>query len=362
MTAAHSKIGMKQRVFMKFILATVAVVTAFLETSAHAQSIDSEWQSSLYSGSSRLILFSIIKEKPEGSLGFAHELLRRNGLNAEAQSGVQLIQSRTSVSPVLEWDSNINGGTPGDSFFLGNFEFAVDESSRAVAGVLAGLSSSATAHYSLGSGHTLDFGLRASFRHSPKYDLSKTSGQAHACGSYFLDNWAWLETCGRLQYTENDLGSVTDRVAEISGIKIFSSDLGGHEARAGLDVQFREDYAKSLLRLNLTTVRSGVGALALGFNVGEEIKGSNTLLYGATAKLSRPILGERGSVALSWSRLGGSEFFGVAREDDLISLNLTRNISASFSGTIGFTRRVSSIELYDEESFSIGISYGGWTF
>lgn len=342
---------------MKFILASVVMATIFFGATAHAQSVESEWQSSLYSGSSRLTLFSIIKEKPEGSLGFAQELLRRNGLNAEAQSGFQLISFSTSVSPVLEWDGNINGGTPGESFFLGNFEFTVDEDGRAVAGVLAGLSGGATAHYSLGLGHTLDFGLRASYRYSPKYDLSKTTSQAHACGSYFLDNWAWLETCGRLQYSENDLSSVTDRIAEIGGIKIFSSGLGSHEARAGLDVQFREDYAKSLLRLNLTTIRSGIGAVGLGLSVGGKIEGRNTLLYSATARLSRPILGQRGSLAFAWSRLGGSEFFGDAREDDLVSLHLTRTISEKFSGTIGFTRRDSSIGLYDEQSFFIGLNY-----
>ncbi|MFN3661394.1 hypothetical protein [Yoonia sp.] len=184
------------------------MATAFFGAVAHAQSVDTEWQSALYSGSSRLTLFSILKEKPDGSLAFAQELLRRNGLDAEAQRSIQQISFGTSVSPVLEWDTNINGGTSGDSFFLGNFEFIVDEGSRALAGVMVGLSSSATTAYSLGSGHTLDLGLRASYRYSPEYELSKSSRQAHACGTYFLDSWAWLETCGRLQYTQNAAGSV----------------------------------------------------------------------------------------------------------------------------------------------------------
>lgn len=346
---------------MRLAVAVSLTLALLAAGPSRAQSLGSEWAAALHARSDRLLLYTILKERPAGALPVARRLLHRTGL-AHTGSGVRRLSFGARVAPILEWDDNINGGTPGSAFQLGPFEFTVDEESRAKSGLVVGASFGASADFALGHQNLLKLGASAAYRYAPAHEMAKSHIAGSACGSFYQGSWTWIETCAFASVQETELSRVHDRTLSLAGVKVFSSPIGSHEARAAVLYSFRDDYEKPTLDLDLVTAHPGLGAISLGLDLSRRIAGENTTIWGASLALARPILGESGSVAVSYHRQGGALFFGDPREDDVYRLSVTRKVSDRLSASLGVTDRRSTIDLYDQTSVFFGLSFDGWRF
>jgi hypothetical protein len=322
---------------------------------------DTRLPAALDSGSARLALYVLAQEQVPGSAPYIDRLLRDMGFAHPAGAGPQRLSRGVTVAPILEWDDNVNGGTPGGAFSIGGLEFTVDEASRAKAGVMLGASLGLGASYSVGRGNVLRFSVNGAVRHAPRHDATKTNLGASVCGSFDMGDWTWWDACLSATSARTELSSQSEQSVSLSRTKLFSSGFGAHESRVGIRYVLGEDYVKPAVTLGLITAAE-FGAVSLSAEVSREVEGRNTTLFGANAALTRPFLGASTTVQAGYRRTGGSAFFGEARTDDIYSLGLSRDIGRGVSATLSVSRTASTVDLFDQTSVYVGFDIGRLRF
>jgi hypothetical protein len=315
----------------------------------------------LDSGSARLTLYVLAQERRPGSDPFIDRLLRDLGAAHPRGAGPQRLSRGARVAPILEWDDNVNGGTPGGVFTIGGLDFTVDEASQARAGLMLGASLGLGASYSIGRGMVLRFAVNGTLRHAPREDATKSSLGASVCGSLPGGEWTWWDACLSASAARTELSRQSERAVSVARTVVFPSGIGVHEARIGARYVLGEDFRKPVLTLGLVTA-ADFGAVVVSAELSPEVEGRNTTLFGARAALTRPVLGASTTVEAGYRRTGGSAFFGDERSDDIWSLGVTRDIGRGVSATLSVSRTLSTVDLYDQTSVYVGVDVAGWRF
>jgi hypothetical protein len=306
-------------------------------------------------------LFVLAQDQLPGSDQITARLLRDLGLAHVSGGGPQRMSRTATIAPILEWDDNVNGGTPGGVFSIGGLDFTVDEASKARAGLMLGASLGLGASYSIGRGTVLRFSLNGSVRHAPRDDATKSSMGASVCGSVPEGEWTWWEGCLSASSVRTELSSHFERAVSATRIAVFPSEIGAHEARIGVRYVLGEDFRKPVVSLGLVTAAE-FGAVALLAELSPEVEGQNTTLFRARAALTRSVLGASTTVEAGYRRTGGLVFFGDERSDDIWSLGVTRDIGRGVLATLSVSRTMSTVDLYDQTSVYVGIDVAGWRF
>ena len=323
-----------------------------------------EWRGAILSGSQRLMLFSLLKTRPVGSLSTQKKIADRLGLFHRPGDGLVAGTPRLTLGPILEYDENVNGGVPGDTIQIDQFTLDVTDASRAKAAFVLGAHAGAGVSVAYDEGSTLDLRFSAALRHAPAVDVTRTAVRMSACANQYLSHWNWLVLCGGYKYDDaRDTDETQEgRFGSVGMRRIFASPLGSHEATATLTKDVRSDYDKLSLSGSVTSAITGVGALSLSATLGEKVEGENTVTRGLSASLTRPFFGRTGRVSLGYYETGGENFFGIEREDRIFSLSVGRQVSKRLWLGLGMRRLDSTADVYDENEMTVDVSFTGWSF
>lgn len=318
-----------------------------------------EWENALNEGSPRLLLFTLIKEEPQGADGLVQQLLRNTGMIHEADTA-QLISSSTYAQPLLSYDYNINGGIPSDTIQLGPFEFIIDEESRAKSGFLLGGKVGHGRKYSLDLGQTLSVGLSGSFEYSFEHKISKTVGTAFGCYEKYLQNWSFMDLClsaNMVNREETSDGVVSPSMA-LS--KYFTTDLGSHEVKASFGGILTQNYSKPYLNISGTTIFPDFGAVSISLYASQPAEGYNTRRWGAGIGLGRSVFGKYTKLRANYFVEDGSSIFGSDRDDEIVSIGLERQLNDYAKIRLTAQTRSSTISAYSAEEFNVGFELRPW--
>lgn len=322
-----------------------------------------DWRAARLSGSDRLLLFSLLRDKPRGYREAALTVARRQALTKDPGERAYIAERRASAFPVLSWDDNINGGLPGDGIVLGGVRFVPTEDA-ARAGVVLGLGGSGRLAWAVGDGVRVALQAAATHVHAPEEDLSRSTAGASACATRTTTGFAFVEGCLRLAAVDRDLSSTVSRRVELRGGRVFASALGDHELSLGIFRDDRDGVPQDGVTATLLTARGGLGALGASLSLGERVEGRGAVdLYGALWVTREAAGGAPMRVSLSYARERGARLLGsVAREDRTVTASLSRPIADGLSATVGLTRRDSTIDGFGGTSLSLGLSFDGWSW
>jgi len=319
-----------------------------------------EWEYALNQGSTRLLLFTLIKEEPRGADARVQQLLRNTGMIHKADTA-QPISSTTYAQPLLSYDYNINGGIPSDTIQLGPFEFLIDEDSRAKSGFLLGGKVGHARKYSLDFGQTLSMGLSGSFEYSFKHEISKAVGSVFGCYEKYLKNWTFIDLCLSANVVNRE--KAKDRVISpsISLSKYFSTDLGSHEIKASFGGILHQDYSKPYLNISGTTVFPDFGAVSISLYASRPAEGFNTRKWGAGIGLGKSIFGKYSKLSANYFVEDGSSIFGSGRDDKVFSIEVERQLNKRAKIHLTAQTRSSTISAYSGEEFNVRFELQPWT-
>lgn len=313
-------------------------------------------QASFFSVSPRLVFYTLVQDRPPGSDRAVLQLMQGLGfLHAEGK-GPQLAWNLTSVQPVLSYDPNINGGLAGEEFKIGQFVFQIDPESQAVAGPVVGAALSKSVGWSVGTGQTLSVAGNVQFVYSPEYDISRTNVNGQSCLRSYIETWQFLDVCGGAFYESEDLGETNGTFINANYAKLFSTRSGTNLANLLITREFQKTYDKTSASIGLESYFTGRGVVTLRAAVGQEIEGENTLLYGGYVSYGQLVLGIGANVGLSYEREGGDTFFGTDREDDVITLSITSQITQTISATLSVENRQSTVDLFDGNTINLDLN------
>ncbi|SDF11817.1 hypothetical protein [Limimaricola pyoseonensis] len=339
----------------------IAALAAAAPSALAADALKHRWESAMVSGSNRLAVYSVLQARPRGSEKFVGSFMRSDGLLHKKGQGAQRIRGFVAAKPLVEHDRNINSGIPAESITLGGLEFIIDENDRAKEGFLLGGQLIAGADYSVAKGHVLSFGGQLAYQYSFEHDLDKKYAGANNCLASHVSQWNWIDSC--LGVRVLDQGSkLEEAYASLGYSQMFSSSFAEHEIKLEAQQAFREDYDKLTAGVALISAIEEVGALGLSFRLGEEIEGEHTTLADGSVSLTRPAFDRLTTVGLSHRYMAGGQFFGEDREDHVTTLSLSTELTDLFSVSLDYEYTASTADLYDDESFSIGLIFPSFKF
>lgn len=315
-----------------------------------------DFQDTFFSVSPRLLFYTLVETRPPGTDRTLAVLMQGLGFLHKQGQGPQPAWNFTSVQPVLRYEPNINGGLPGDQIEIGSLIFQIDEDSQAVSGPVVGAELGKSIGWSVGTGQTLSVSGTVELVYSPDYKITQTNANLQTCLRSYLEQWRFLDICGGAIYEQEDLGEANTQYLSANYAKAFSSGAGTHLANIFVLQEFQDRYEKASLSLGLESYLNDFGVVTGRVAWGQKIEGENTLLYGAYVNYGRPVLGVGTNIGLSWEREGGDVLFGSDRSDDVITLDLTAQISPTLSATLSIENRQSSIDLFDGTAISLDLN------
>jgi hypothetical protein len=125
------------------------VCLALCAMPVQAQPYAHHWQAAMEAPSPRLRLFALMAERPQGAGQAVAALQKGQGFAHLAGQGPQIVASGVSLGPVLRYDNNINGGTPGDTILIGGLPFTISPDARAISGMVFGAEAGGSLRLSL---------------------------------------------------------------------------------------------------------------------------------------------------------------------------------------------------------------------
>lgn len=319
-----------------------------------------EWEHAANTGSERLLLYTLVKEQPAGSLPAIVKLSKANGM-VNRDEGLQLLSRKNFARPEIKYEHNINGGIPADEILLGGLKFRIDEDARAKEGVMVGGLFGHRRLYSLSSLGTLSVGASLGYNYSPDHDIGHFSANIDGCYARHLGRWKYVDLCLAINQQKKPGQSNHVASTRISGSKYLSSALGSHEVKVTLGSVFHQSYSKAYVRLENTTVIPDFGTASISFLLGQPTEGRHSQRWAANVKLGRPILGKRTTLSARYSQEGGSTIFGVDRKDDVFEFGLERTLGKNVSIQLSSEHRSSTISAYDGQQFGFQINLRPWT-
>lgn len=336
------------------------VCLALCAMPVQAQPYAHHWQAAMEAPSPRLRLFALMAERPQGAGQAVAALQKGQGFAHLAGQGPQIVASGVSLGPVLRYDNNINGGTPGDTILIGGLPFTISPDARAISGMVFGAEAGGSLRLSLSPRTTLDAKLAASFAEGQGAQVKTQS--AALCLGQFLGRADWLDLCVQRQISDRALSNSDQTTASIALTQQFATKFALSEAQIKLRQTITEDYDKLSLDLGLTTARATWGVLDTRAEFGQYIAGEHTRLFGATLSLSRPILGADTTLFASYGREGGADFFGAPRWDHVVGFGVTRPITNVLGLTLSLQDRRSTLANYEGVTLGIDFTFRDLTF
>jgi hypothetical protein len=314
------------------------------------------WQASQLSGSSWLLLYSILNERPRGYENATSGLARDLALVDEPG----LVGTKFHVAPALEWDGNINGGIPGSTISLGPYRFVVDEDSRARSGIVIGGDVRHEVSWSLGSGTLAELDAGLSYRFSPEYDLDRTSGRIGGCISHVYEAWRKIGACVSVGGTERELSTSVTRRVSVNHLFVGSTAIGDFELGTELFGEDREGIVQAGVALNVLTATDEWGAFGARLTLGEHVEGRSASTASLNVWSTQRIKSQPTSFSLGYHHVEGSRLFDMDRDDDVMTATISRRLTDQISASVRWTNRRSTIDVYDEESVTLGVNIKGW--
>lgn len=323
---------------------------------AQSQAYPDDLQAVLAGGSARLQLFALQTVRPDGAGNYVGLLQRHLGLDHQPSIGPRYLSHSLTVSPVLEQDANVNGGTQGTHILLGSFQFKISDDSRAKSGLVAGLAPAANLRLSLAPGRTVEASASASIARALDYDLTRRSFGLRLCAAQYLGRADWLDICAGRRGSDRALSSSAETHASIGFARQYASRYGFHEATVRMERVDNGTFAKTSLDFGVTHASARLGVVDWRIELGQRIPDQHTRLGGVSLSLTRPILGAQSTVFLSGTQEGGANFFGLDRIDQSFRAGISRPITPRASVTLSVEDRRSTLENYTGTSFGFSVN------
>ncbi|MCK0169134.1 hypothetical protein MWU52_16385 [Jannaschia sp. S6380] len=314
---------------------------------------EAAWEAAVLSGSDRLFLYSLLRDRPAGYRPEALRLVRRLALSKKGGRPAFVAQRSFDLTPALDWDENVNGGTAADTLTLSGLRFTVDDGSRARAGFVAGIDAGAGIAFAVASRVRLSFDAHLSLRHAPELDLNDARGGLRACAERGNLDWSAWRGCVGVSGRERALSSSAVRSAEIERIGLFSSGLGDHEWRAGIWWNTDGETVRRGVQGTFLTANDRVGLVSLTATAGSDV-------LGGTAALSRRVAGAPTRFSVGHLRQTGTPLLGERRKDRVLTAGVTRPVGKHFRTGLRWTRRRSTIEGFDSSGLRLDVGFRGW--
>ena len=271
--------------------------------------------------------------------------------------------NKVEFAPSLRYSSNINGGNSSEPLVLGQSTLVASPDTLRTSGIVAGGAIGTSGRYITGMGRYVDYSLKASYEHSPKYNYGVLKFAVRGCSMNSLGVLFYFDICGQSHGTDKALSNSTISSISASFSHIFNSSVQAfNEAGLSFTKHYSEEYVQNQFGLKRATIYES--GLATNFNIrfGEPVANNLAVRFYGSVELNKRFLGRPLSVTLGYIEADGGVLLGFERHDRTQFLTLRYPIMGDVSLELGYTKTNSSISYFDARSPSIGLNFNKLRF
>jgi len=287
-------------------------------------------------------------------------LLKREGFAAGIGLPNPVDRSTTQafISPLLDYNSNINGGNPNRPLVLGGLTFIGDEANLRREGAVAGAAAGVNGRTAYGNDNYLDYAVSASYAYSPQHSLGIARGSANICSRNFIVNQWYIDACGDTTRLVRDLIAETNSGLSLSTAKLFGTGNGAfHSASFGIRRYYAEEYQQNQIQLGWNTVRNRGAYTGFNFSFGEAVPNHLAQRRSVSATLGTTVFDRALSATASYSYADGGKILGFERDEITRSITINYAITNSLSVNVGFREVDSSIDYFSEREPIVSLQF-----
>jgi hypothetical protein len=293
-----------------------------------------------------------------GDAALLDTLLKREGYVAGLGLPTDLPRKRMEffAGPLLEHNSNINGGNPDRPLVLGSIVLNGDPKLVRKAGIVAGFGGGVNGRHTYGEGRYLDYGLRVSYVHSPEYDIGIARVSANVCSRNHIRNHWYVDACGASSRLVRDLAAETTSGLTIGATKLFTTNRTAfHSASVGIRRHFEESYRHEQILFGLATTRTNGIYTAINFALGESVDNQFVLRRSIQATVGTSLFSKPLSATFGYSFSDGGVLLGFEREDTAKNLSISYAVTPKILVAVGYKRTKSTIDYFSENEPNVSI-------
>jgi len=287
-------------------------------------------------------------------------LFKREGFTAGIGLPHQVPQSSTQsfVTPVLDYNTNINGGNPNRPLVLGGLDFTGDENFLRKEGVVAGVGTGVNGRTVYGNGDYLDYAVSASYAYSPQHGLSTARGSANLCSRNHIANQWYVDACGDTTRLVRDLAAENTAGLTLTTAKLFTTGNGAyHSTSASIRRYYAESYQQNQIQLGWNTVRNRGAYTGFNFSFGEAVPNQLAQRRSVSATVGTTVFDRALTATVGYSYSDGGRLLGFERNDTTRSINISYGLTQNLSMNVGYRSIDSTIDYFSEQEPIVSVQF-----
>jgi hypothetical protein len=297
----------------------------------------------------QLIDYKLKLEGKTDGLGFPSRM-KKNSLNK-------------SLYPILSYSDNINGGNSPEPLVLGNLSFDGEQELYRKEGVVAGLGVGLNGRYIHGEGRYLNYGVNASYAHSPEHGIGIATTSANVCSVNHIKNWWYLDACANASRVRKDIPDDTNSNVSLVSSKVYASgDNTYSEASFGVNRYFAESYMQNQLVIGHDTIHSNGVYSAIDVTFGEAVENQLATKFSLRAKVITKLANKPLTLSASYADADGGMLLGVERSNETYSISASYPLWRSLTASVGYRTTDSTIDYFDVSTPTFGVQFSSFNF
>ena len=300
----------------------------------------------------RTVQFIDYKLKLEGS---------SNGLGLPTR----MAASTTSKSayPILSYSDNINGGNSPEPLVLGNLSFDGEKELYRREGILAGGGAGFSGRYIHDEGRYLNYGVNASYAHSPKHGLGIATGSANVSSINHIRNWWFVDAHANTSRVRKDITDDTNSNLSIVTSKVFEpSDSVYSEVSFGVNRYFAKSYNQNQVLLGYKSIHANSVYSAFNLTVGDAVKNQLANRFVLSGQIVTQLANKLLKLSASYSQADGGILLGFERRDETYSISASYPLWRGLTASVGYRKTDSTIDYFDVSTPTFDIQFSSYNF
>jgi len=291
--------------------------------------------------------------------------LKLEGVSRGLGLPIRLAANTTSKSAyqILSYSDNINGGNSSAPLVLGNLSFDGEKELYLREGIVAGLGAGLNGRYIHGEGRYLNYGVNASYAHSPKYGLGIATSSANVSSINHIRNWWFVDAHANTSRVRKDITDDTNSNLSIVTSKVFElSDNIYSEASIGVNRYLAESYNQTQVLFGYKTIHTNGVYSAFDLTVGDAVENQLATKFALSAQIVTQLVNKPLKLSASYSQADGGMLLGFERRDETYSISASYPLSRGLTASVGYRTTDSTIDYFDMSTPIFGIQFSSLNF
>ena len=291
------------------------------------------------------------------SLGFS------NGLNVGLPTQKKTHRTSLSWQPILEYESNINGGNKHRDLVVGNYVFQGDEGRVRKDGLLAGFGMNFTGSYFYGPGRYMNLALKKEYKYNFQYKLSVDNHALSACSMNHVYNCWSLDFCfNEIEYKKK-FSTNRSKNLNISGSKIITLPYSSYtKFGVGIERYIDQNMQQARISAELNAMLPEGWFVAFKITNGRAVPSKLALDSEVAVTVSHPFYGKPLTLRLNQAKYEGGKFFGLDWSEKSNNVSIEYPLTPSLTASLGFQKKTSNINYFEEDMPIFGLLYKPFRF